>query len=1110
MKVSELAAIRGSGGSQGLHKRTRVVHTLPTTTTTTMLRRNVSKSKRIVLGIRREDPKRVWERRAPLTPSDVAGLLRSNADVDVVVAPCERRVFRGDEYAKAGAVVSADLGGADIVLGIKEVPLDELPAHSRATHLMFSHTHKGQAYNTPLLARFVGPRAAPHPHLIDYELLQNAAGERTVGFGWHAGVAGALEALSAMAHYHLEMGVASPFLCTPRPHSQPSLAHARKQLRALGELVAAHGTPAPLGPFVIGVTGSGNVARGCLAMLDELPIQHIPVSALDALVRNPGTDRRKIYVVRPQPSDYFVRTDGGAYSREHYYANPQAYQSVFHDKVAPYLTLLLHGAGWAPGFPRLMTNAQLVQALEKAQTLGGLRGLNVGDISCDIEGGLEFLTRSTTLSSPFYKFHPSLISPSSSSTPNNNNNDKKINPNDPTAHTTKLHTTPTLPPVQLMSVDILPTALPLEASEHFSARLVPYLQALLDYPSLRTTGLGKEESRALAEALERATIARGGKLLENHKWLQPAVDAFHNSRAKASPILASASASATSTSASIDSDKAKGETAKGETAKGEATKGQDVKKGSEAPRAKKRILMLGSGMVAKPAVDMIAGHADVELVIASNSLPELQSLVKDHTTVKYRVADVSDPASYVHLLEESDVVISLLPVSFHPTVGELCVKHKKHLVTASYISPAMAALDASAKSADVLLLNEIGLDPGIDHCSAIQLLASIRSQGLHVKSFTSFCGGLPAPEASDVPLRYKFSWRPQGVLSAAGNGARFLLNGELKTIPGHSLLASSFPSIPLTPSFALEGLPNRDSLTYQSTYTLPPPPALRTLLRGTLRYPGFASLMGSFQALGLLDSASHITLQQGWLDLVPAALNAKYTADLKKSGSKYEVGPRIHDVLPRTALPDALDALHWLGLVPSSPLINTARWAPSANAGMPGLPKGSKEGSGTTPLDAFAALLAHKLAYAPGERDMVVLSHEIVASSSPSHISEEGKGNEKESIFTSSLIAYGDAHSSAMSRTVGLPVAIAALRVASGSVPVRGVAGPVAHESVWGAVLEGMERVGLGMVEGRRDVMVGRGEQTVEGVLSAGGEGEGSGRMEFGGRERVQEGVAWK
>ncbi|KAF5331906.1 hypothetical protein D9611_008892 [Ephemerocybe angulata] len=1089
-----------------------------------MLRRNVSKSKRIVLGIRREDPKRVWERRAPLTPSDVAGLLRLNADVDVVVAPCERRVFRGDEYAKAGAVVSADLGGADIVLGIKEVPLDELPAHSRATHLMFSHTHKGQAYNTPLLARFVGPAPAPHPHLIDYELLQNAAGERTVGFGWHAGVAGALEALSAMAHYHLEMGVASPFLCTPRPHSQPSLAHARKQLRALGELVAAHGTPAPLGPFIIGVTGSGNVARGCLAMLDELPIQHIPVSALDALVRNPDTDRRK-------PSDYFVRTDGGAYSREHYYANPQAYQSVFHDKVAPYLTLLLHGAGWAPGFPRLMTNAQLVQALEKAQTLGGLRGLNVGDISCDIEGGLEFLTRSTTLSSPFYKVHPS--SPSSSSSPTTS-----TDLNGPET-TTKLHTTPTLPAVQLMSVDILPTALPLEASEHFSARLLPYIQALLDYPSLRTTGLslspsttsrststsvsngkdGKEESRELAEALERATIARGGKLMENHKWLQPAVDAFY-AQARAT---SSASASATSTAAPTESNLAKRETAKGETAKGESVKGQDTKKGSEgeAPRAKKRILMLGSGMVAKPAVDMIAGHADVELVIASNSLPELQSLVKDHTTVKYRVADVSDPASYVHLLEESDVVISLLPVSFHPTVGELCVKHKKHLVTASYISPAMAALDASAKSADVLLLNEIGLDPGIDHCSAIQLLASIRSQGLHVKSFTSFCGGLPAPEASNVPLRYKFSWRPQGVLSAAGNGARFLLNSELKTIPGHSLLASSFPSIPLTPAFALEGLPNRDSLTYQSTYTLPPPPALRTLLRGTLRYPGFASLMGSFQALGLLDSTSHITLQNGWEGLVPAALHAKYTAaDAKKSGSKYEVGPRIHDVLPRAALPDALDALHWLGLIPSSPLINTSRWARSANAGMPALPKGSKEGSGTTPLDAFAALLAHKLAYAPGERDMVVLSHEIIASSSPSaspppsasQISNENNGDnlKKESVFTSSLIAYGDAHSSAMSRTVGLPVAIAALRVAAGRVPVRGVAGPVAHESVWGAVLEGMERVGLGMVEGRRDV-VGRGEQTVEGVLASGGEkGESGSRMEFGGRERVQEGVAWK
>ncbi|TEB18758.1 hypothetical protein FA13DRAFT_1803049 [Coprinellus micaceus] len=970
----------------------------------------------VTLAIRREDPSRVWERRAPLTPEDVAELKRKRPEVDVLVAPCHRRVFRGEEYVKAGARLTTDFRKADIIMGIKEIPLPELPLpasvfqltsshpsllpstdgpsphiNPAATHLMFSHTHKGQEYNTPLLSRFVAPTSsssgvdAVYPRLIDYELLTNERGERTVGFGWFAGAAGVLESLSSLAHSHLSHGIASPFLYTPRPHSSGSFRKCIEQLKEIGRVIKEQGTPEPLGPVIIGVTGSGNVSKGMLDTLAHLPVQHITIEELDALVRNPDVDRRKIYVLHARPNTYFERIDGDPYSREDYYKHPDMYRSVFHDKIYPYLTLLLHGAGWAPGFPRLVTNAQLPSVLAQADALGGLRGRNVGDVSCDIGGALEFLTHSTTLSDPFY------------TVPNT--------------------------PVQMMSVDILPTSLPLEASESFSERLMPYLHSLISSTSGKYKG--KEynpEKDGYGKALEEATVASGGKLKERHMWLQKNVDGFY-----AGLVNPCASTSTSVTSASTPASTPEAQASPSTTSTLSQATEVEAKKGDATP-AKKRILMLGSGMVAKPAVDMIAATPGIELVIASNSLEELQTLTRGkEDSMRYRVADVSDPEAYVHLVEESDVVISLLPVAFHPKVGELCVKHGKHLVTASYISPQMKQLDEAAKAANVLLLNEIGLDPGIDHCSAIALLSQIRaSPSSEVVSFTSFCGGLPAPDAAEVPLKYKFSWRPAGVLSAALNSARFKINGEMRVIPGESLLKSSFPRVPVSgATFGLEGLANRDSMVYCDTYGLDDG-KMRTILRGTLRYPGFAQLMQAFKDLGLLEQSAKVTLNS-WTDLLQQAMLVRHKDTAL-----------LHDLVPSQDLPVVLDALTWLGLLPSE---GTAqRWPSGPHT--PALPKDPQ-----TPLDLFAHLLATKLRYNEGERDMVVLSHEIV-SRNPSNPSLE-------TVHTSTLISYGSSPSevtkhlggTAMARTVGIPVAIAALAVAEGKVAshVKGVVGPMDH-----------------------------------------------------------------
>ncbi|KAL1942345.1 hypothetical protein VTO73DRAFT_6409 [Trametes versicolor] len=1000
----------------------------------TLLRRayhhTPARAAKLTVGIRREDPARIWERRCPLTPDVVHELVEKDG-VEVLVQPCDRRVFTSNDFLKAGAKLHPTLQPAHVIVGIKETPLPEVltdPLPAPATHahdsstpalvprtqIMFSHTIKGQLYNMELLAKFLAsenPNAALLPRLIDYELLTGEDGKRTVGFGWFAGVAGALEALCAMAHAHLELGVASPFLYTPRPHTQPSLASIRSILRdVVGARIAADGTPKSLGPIVIGVTGTGKVAQGCLDILEDLPTQRITVDQLHSVVTDPNTDLHKIYVVHAHANDYFVLRDGRPFERADYYAHPDAYVSEFHTKIAPYLSLLLHGAGWAPAFPRLMTNEQLTTTLTLAQTLGKGRFACIGDISCDVEGGLEFLSRHTTLSAPFYTTRPAGLP----------------------AH---------LPPVTIMAVDILPTALPLEASQHFAGAFLPYLRSVL--AGYSNAGPGREpNSEGIRESLERATVTRGGELSDAFGWLRGPLCVWKDSLPEAA----------------------------------QSTNGfaEDAKPAAPTSGAqpRKKVLMLGSGMVAPPAVAELCRRADVDVVVASNSLADAKRLTDPYTNATPLLVDVSDPAAVERLVAGADVVISLLPVPFHPSVAELCIRNRKHLMTASYISPAMRALHQKAVEADVLLMNEIGLDPGIDHCSAMALLESLRAQGKEIVSFTSFCGGLPAPECADVPLGYKFSWSPKGVLSAASNAARFKLRNKVCEIPGPELLRKHFTDVPLT-NARYEGLANRDSLPYADAYGLGP---ARTVFRGTLRLPGFADLMHAFSALGLLSASPS------------AALRLPHWHALTRSALEVQLGARIPDdpaslrsalaaVVHAPQLENTLHALRWLDIVPPALAPDGVRAYAGYDASLPALPP-----TPAAPLDLFAVLLAHKLRYAPGERDLVVLSHEIVARAA-------GAADGDEEVHASELVAYGSGEGSAMARTVGLPVAFAALHVLDGGVRARGVQAPMERE-VYGHVLARLEEAGLGMRESVRVRSGGVVEQSLERRWGAMGESQ--------------------
>lgn len=247
--------------------------------------------------------------------------------------------------------------------------------------------------------------------------------------------------------------------------------------------------------------------------------------------------------------------------------------------------------------------------------------------------------------------------------------------------------------------------------------------------------------------------------------------------------------------------------------------------------SQKEVLVLGSGYVAKPAVDYLSS-AGFSVTVASNIVEDANRIVDGLEGCKAVKFDANKPEDLKNLIQKSSTVISLLPAVMHPTIAKECINQKKNMITGSYISPEMSAMSLAAESSGITVLNEIGLDPGLDHLSAMKLIDEVRSQGDQIVSFVSWCGGLPAPECADNPFGYKFSWRPQGVLQATQNPARYLLNGKMINVAGKDLLNSARP-INIHPAFAFEGIPNRDSTGYIDQYGLA---GVQTMFRGTLRY----------------------------------------------------------------------------------------------------------------------------------------------------------------------------------------------------------------------------------------------------------------------------------
>ncbi len=306
-----------------------------------------------------------------------------------------------------------------------------------------------------------------------------------------------------------------------------------------------------------------------------------------------------------------------------------------------------------------------------------------------------------------------------------------------------------------------------------------------------------------------------------------------------------------------------------------------------------KILLIGAGRSASSLIRYLLDHAsecDWEITVADVSLEMAQHKTGQHPRAKALAFDMQDEAQRSTHIQAADLVISMLPATMHMPVAHDCVRYKKHLVTASYVSPAMKALHEEAKNAGIILMNEIGLDPGIDHASAMQIIDSVRDKGGEVVSFKSYCGGLVAPESNDNPWGYKFTWNPRAVVmagqggDAAGIAAQYMENGKVKYIP-YTRLFSSLETVSVGGLGKFDAYANRDSLSYINVYGLKD---VQNMYRGTLRASGFCKAWNALIQLGITDDSFKISNAKNlsYADFIEAFTpSSKSKIGLKKRGS---------------------------------------------------------------------------------------------------------------------------------------------------------------------------------------------------------------------------------
>jgi saccharopine dehydrogenase-like NADP-dependent oxidoreductase len=432
----------------------------------------------------------------------------------------------------------------------------------------------------------------------------------------------------------------------------------------------------------------------------------------------------------------------------------------------------------------------------------------------------------------------------------------------------------------------------------------------------------------------------------------------------------------------------------------------------------KKVLILGAGLVVKPIVTYLLQH-EFHVTVASRTKSKAEGMIQGHPNGMAVEWTMDDENKLDEMVMNSDLIVSLLPYTYHVSVAKKCLKHKKNMVTTSYIKPEMQALNEEAKSAGIIILNELGLDPGIDHMSAMRIIDHIHGQGGKVEEFSSLCGALPAPEAATNPFRYKFSWSPKGVVMAGNNDARYLRNGKIVEVPTENLFKNpvmvDFDSIG-----ALDVYPNRDSIAYIDIYGIP---ETKAIFRGTFRYPGWCETLDIMKQLGLIRYEKYHMEGMTYADLMALLINSTKTENIKEQVAAY-LGVNVDDY--------SINALEWLGLFSDQKMNRVS----------------------DSPFDVTSDLMIEKMGLGAEERDMVVMQHLFLASYPDS-----------KEVIRSRMLDFGTpATDTSIARTVALPAAIGVEMILNGQIAVKGVFRPTIPE-IYNPILNKLEELEIKMVE---------------------------------------------
>ncbi|MFM6984143.1 MAG: saccharopine dehydrogenase family protein [Chitinophagaceae bacterium] len=433
----------------------------------------------------------------------------------------------------------------------------------------------------------------------------------------------------------------------------------------------------------------------------------------------------------------------------------------------------------------------------------------------------------------------------------------------------------------------------------------------------------------------------------------------------------------------------------------------------------KAVSIIGSGRSSVFLIEYLATYcqkSDIPFAVYDRDTDFIKHAINPDFYQYIHLLDVSDESAIESVIAKSQLVVSMLPAFMHPQVATLCLKHKVNMATASYVSDAMKQLNQEVRESNLIFMNEVGLDPGIDHMSAMKIMDDLRRDGAIIKGFKSYCGGLVADEDDgDNPWKYKFSWNPRNVvLAAQGQPAQYLENGKLKIKPYQQIFRHP-ESCNIHGYGQLEAYPNRDSLQYVETYGLHD---VDEMVRGTFRKTGYCSAWQVFVELGMTDDSLVLHLpadcsMSDWMDMY-----------LPESGS--DLKGRLKNFLNLSD--EILAKLEWLDLFTMSPL-------PLTNG---------------TSAQILEEILKSKWVLGKQDRDLVVMLHQITYA----------KGDKKY-LHESTLVIKGESNThTAMAKTVGLPLAISCKLILENSIQSKGVLTPVKNE-IYSPILDELSQYGI-------------------------------------------------